>query len=206
MWMLLTAAASAAPIDLTVEVVDIAGIPVPTAAVIHEVEGTRHRVHSETGRWSTSVLYRPDGTELVFARGVEVALRVTAPGYIPTQPTITPGKKRKQTTTVTLMPMLEPAPDAPHVEAYAWQAWQAWMATAAAHLVSPGHDSARTERMARAEVARAAENWLAWAREEGVAAERAAQFCLAATDAPPRCRTESRRHHVADPGLPGPGR
>lgn len=68
-------------IPVTVQVTDEAGAPIPTAVVRHPEEADRHRVNTETGRWVASVLYLPDGSELVFEKGKELEFEVSAPGY-----------------------------------------------------------------------------------------------------------------------------
>ncbi|MBT3221446.1 MAG: hypothetical protein HN348_20375, partial [Proteobacteria bacterium] len=48
-------------IPVTVQVVDIEGVPIATAVVRHPMEADRHRVNTETGRWTASILYMPNG-------------------------------------------------------------------------------------------------------------------------------------------------
>lgn len=55
--------------------------PIPTAVVRHPSEAERHRVNTVTGQWQERVLYMPDGTELIFDKGMELPLEVSAPGY-----------------------------------------------------------------------------------------------------------------------------
>ena len=68
-------------IPLTVQVTDSHGVPIPTAVIRHTEEEIRHSVNAENGTWSGSVLYLPNGDELVFDRGFVVELEVSAPGY-----------------------------------------------------------------------------------------------------------------------------
>lgn len=69
-------------IPVTVRVIDAeTSAPIPTAAVRHPVEEERHRVNTETGTWTGSVLYLPDGSELFFTKGMQLELEVSAPGY-----------------------------------------------------------------------------------------------------------------------------
>jgi len=68
-------------IMVTVEVIDVAGQPIQTAVVRHPSEQDRHRVNTATGRWEASVLYLPNGDELVFLKGMELTFEVSAPGY-----------------------------------------------------------------------------------------------------------------------------
>jgi hypothetical protein len=74
-------AADEVGVEVTVQVVDPAGVPVSTAVVRHPKEADRHRVNTETGRWVGQVLYMPDGGELVFQKGMELEFEVSAPGY-----------------------------------------------------------------------------------------------------------------------------
>ncbi len=68
-------------IEVTVHVTDINGEPIKTAVVRHRAEQDRHRVNTETGKWKTSVLYLPNGDEIVFEKGMELEFEVSAPGY-----------------------------------------------------------------------------------------------------------------------------
>lgn len=68
-------------IPVTVQVVDTQGLPIPTAVVRHPNEESRHRVNTETGKWTDSVLYLPNGDELVFEKGMELEFEISAPGY-----------------------------------------------------------------------------------------------------------------------------
>jgi len=58
------------------------GKPVPTAVVRHPDEADPHRVNAATGHWEGSVLYLPDGSELIFTAGMSIDLEVSAPGYL----------------------------------------------------------------------------------------------------------------------------
>jgi len=66
---------------VTVRVLDTAGVPIPTAVVRHPKEEDRHRVNTELGTWTGSVLYMPDGSELIFEKGMLLEFEVSAPGY-----------------------------------------------------------------------------------------------------------------------------
>ena len=68
-------------VPVTVQVLDTEGNPVPTAVVRHPQEESRHRVNTETGKWTDSVLYLPNGDELVFEKGMELEFEISAPGY-----------------------------------------------------------------------------------------------------------------------------
>jgi hypothetical protein len=58
------------------------GEPVATAVIRHPDEADRHRVNAVDGSWEASVLYMPDGTELVFEPGLTLRLEISAPGYM----------------------------------------------------------------------------------------------------------------------------
>lgn len=69
-------------VPVTIVVVDDAGKAIPTAVVRHPDEQDRHRVNALNGEWTGSVLYLPDGTEMVFTPGMSITLEVSAPGYM----------------------------------------------------------------------------------------------------------------------------
>ena len=83
--LLLAPAAFAADeegIPVTVRVVDAeTTTPIATAVVRHPQEEDRHRVNTETGTWTGSVLYMPDGSEMFFTKGLTLEFEVSAPGY-----------------------------------------------------------------------------------------------------------------------------
>jgi hypothetical protein len=56
--------------------------PIPTGVVRHPEESDRHRVNVATGHWEGSVLYMPDGSEMVFTPGMSIQLEVSAPGFL----------------------------------------------------------------------------------------------------------------------------
>jgi hypothetical protein len=91
-------------IPVTVVVLDEAGAPVPTAVVRHPQEADRHRVNTETGRWTDKILYLPNGDELVFVKNMELEFEVSAPGY-QNQVVKYIVRKRKNIITVTLVKM-----------------------------------------------------------------------------------------------------
>lgn len=69
-------------IPVTVRVIDAeTAAPIPTAVVRHPQEEDRHRVNTETGTWTGSVLYMPDGSEMFFTKGLQIEFEVSAPGY-----------------------------------------------------------------------------------------------------------------------------
>jgi hypothetical protein len=69
-------------VAVKVVVSDEEGAPIATAVVRHPDEADRHRVNAVDGSWEASVLYMPDGTELVFQPGLALRLEVSAPGYM----------------------------------------------------------------------------------------------------------------------------
>jgi hypothetical protein len=69
-------------IPVTVRVIDAeTATPIATAVVRHPQEEDRHRVNTETGTWTGSVLYMPDGSEMFFTKGLQLEFEVSAPGY-----------------------------------------------------------------------------------------------------------------------------
>jgi hypothetical protein len=91
-------------IPVTVRVVDPAGEPVPTAVVRHPMEQDRHRVNTETGMLTLQVLYMPDGSEVLFTKGMTIDFEVSAPGYV-NQPVTYVVRKRRNTFDVMLQKM-----------------------------------------------------------------------------------------------------
>jgi hypothetical protein len=69
-------------VPVKVKVLDADGNPIPTAVVRHPDEADRHRVNSPTGEWFNSVLYLPDGSEMIFTPGMQLRLEISAPGYM----------------------------------------------------------------------------------------------------------------------------
>jgi hypothetical protein len=69
-------------VPVKVFVLDAEGDPIPTAVVRHPKEADRHRVNAATGHWEGSVLYLPDGSELVFQPNTSIQLEISAPGYL----------------------------------------------------------------------------------------------------------------------------
>jgi hypothetical protein len=68
-------------IPLEIQVVDAQGAPIPTAKVRNPQEKDPKGVNADTGTWKGSVLYLPDGTEMFFAKGMELTFEISAPGY-----------------------------------------------------------------------------------------------------------------------------
>lgn len=91
--------ADGVPVNVTV--LDAEEVPVSTAVVRHPDEADRHRVNSATGEWEASVLYLPDGSELVFKPGMVIQFEVSAPGYL-TQVVQYEVRKRKNNLVVSL--------------------------------------------------------------------------------------------------------
>lgn len=68
-------------IPVTVEVRDGEGAVVPTAVIRHPQEAEKHKVNTETGRWTEKVLYMSDGSEFIFRKGEILTFEVSAPGF-----------------------------------------------------------------------------------------------------------------------------
>jgi len=92
-------------VPLTVRVVDAEGQPIATAVVRHPEEAERHRVNAVTGEWTDSVLYLPDGGELVFNPGMTLRLEVSAPQFL-TKVVQYDVRKRNNRINVTLQPLV----------------------------------------------------------------------------------------------------
>lgn len=92
-------------VPVKVTVLDEDRNPITTAVIRHPQEADRHRVNSVTGSWEASVLYLPDGSELVFTPGMTIQLEVSAPGYM-TKEIQYDIRKRKNNIEVTLEPLV----------------------------------------------------------------------------------------------------
>lgn len=92
-------------VPVVVTVLDEENKPIPTAIVRAPEEEDRHRVNTMTGSWEGSVLYLPDGSEMVFTPGMSVVLEVSAPGYV-TQVVQYDIRKRKNKIQVTLQKLV----------------------------------------------------------------------------------------------------
>ena len=69
-------------VPVTVVVLNVDGEPVPTAVIRHPDEADRRRVNAVTGEWTGSVLYLPDGSEMIFTPGMTLTLEISAPGFM----------------------------------------------------------------------------------------------------------------------------
>lgn len=88
-------------VPVKVTVLDADGKPITTAVVRHPDEADRHRVNSMTGAWEGSVLYLPDGSEMIFTPGMTIKFEISAPGFM-TQIIQYDIRKRKNNLEVTL--------------------------------------------------------------------------------------------------------
>ena len=91
-------------VPVIIKVLDLEGEPVSTAVVRHPEEADRHRVNALTGEVPLSVLYLPDGGELIFKAGTTVTFEVSAPGFM-TQIIQYDIRKRKNRLEVLLPPL-----------------------------------------------------------------------------------------------------
>ncbi len=69
-------------VKVKVVVTNQAEEPISTAVIRHPDESDRHRVNAVDGSWEASVLYLPDGSELIFEPGLALRLEISAPGYM----------------------------------------------------------------------------------------------------------------------------
>jgi hypothetical protein len=91
-------------IPVEIRVLDLEGNPIPTAVVRHPEEQYRHPVNTVTGAYRMDVLYLPDGSEMVFAKGMELEFEISAPGYV-TANIVYIVRKRKNVVVVSLEKM-----------------------------------------------------------------------------------------------------
>ena len=99
-----TTKSSGEGVPVKVFVLDQEGDPISTAVVRHPKEADRHRVNAATGHWEGSVLYLPDGSELIFQPNTSIELEISAPGYV-TKRINYDIKKRRNQFPVELEPM-----------------------------------------------------------------------------------------------------
>lgn len=76
------AAAQEAGIPVEIRVLDPDGQAIPTAVVRHPEEQERHPVNTITGAYTTDVLFLPDGSEILFTKGLDLEFEVSAPGFV----------------------------------------------------------------------------------------------------------------------------
>lgn len=96
------------PQVISVTVTNPRGEAIPNAWVrVPGAEG-RRAVDPETGLWEASTLYDAQGVPLIFVRGMELSLTVTAPGYRPKRIAYRV-RARGNRVTVALEPMPVPA-------------------------------------------------------------------------------------------------
>jgi hypothetical protein len=97
--------ASDAPgVPVTIRVVDAEEAPIAQATIRHPEEADPHRVNAMTGEFTTSVLYMPDGRELVFEKDLQLEFEISAAGYI-NQDIVYVVKKRKNSLTIIMQKM-----------------------------------------------------------------------------------------------------
>ncbi len=150
-----------APVYLTVAVVDEAGVPVPAASVRFPIEGDTHRAHSQTGRWTASLLYLPDGTEYPFVKRGALQFDVWAPGYRYQQVSYVLSGRRKNMVTVQLKAGSPELPAEPHpVAERAIEAHETWQQAELAFVRGPDDAAREVLDGARRDLADAARDWL----------------------------------------------
>jgi hypothetical protein len=69
-------------VPVKIVVLDGESNPISTAVIRHPKEEDRRRVNTFDGSWQGSVLYLPDGSELIFEKGMELTFEISAPGYM----------------------------------------------------------------------------------------------------------------------------
>jgi len=149
-------------VSLTVEVVDENGRPIPYAAVRIFEEGERHRVDPETGRWTGSAMFLPDGTERAFDKGQRLWMAVFAPGYEYQRSHHTLSRRRNEVTHQ--LNAWQPSPHEDEaglqVAQVAVDAWQQLVEAEAAYVDAPSQEAeaARASRLHRA--AMVAREWM----------------------------------------------
>ena len=183
MLSLLTTLAMAAPTSLTVNVVDTDGAPVTNALVQFADEGDLHPVNIETGDWQSSLLYKKDGGEIHFGRGIIVKFNVIAAGYQQHFVHYVFSKKRNQTVNITLEAMsLEPVGSS-ELEQATLDAVKAWVEADAEHIANWTDETAQRRTRLRENAGEAALKWLQVEGEVGVAM----QVCEMAARSPDQC-------------------
>ncbi len=134
--------------------------PIPTAVVRHyDSYRERHRVHTESGRWTASVLYLRDGTERVFQKGQLGQLQLTAPGFRPQTIAYVLPKRKSNTLTVYLTPW-DPTSDGSPTGDAAIDGYAAWSQAETAYQATPTEAAWETADLARLEGAILARAWM----------------------------------------------
>ena len=87
-------------IEVTVRVLDEAGAPVGSATVRHPDEADPHPVNVMSGAFAASVLYMPDGRELIFEKDLQLTFEISAAGYVNQEVLYTVKKRNNQVTVV----------------------------------------------------------------------------------------------------------
>lgn len=148
-------------VDLTIEVLDPDGRPVPHAEVRFDSERENHRVNHKTGQWTSSMLYLADGTEHFFRRDDRLTLEVFAAGYAYERQSVQISKRRRQRVTVTLAPRpLELPDDAPPMARDALAAWEKWRQAETVHTAKPSEQTWQALVDSRHDVAQHARSWM----------------------------------------------
>jgi hypothetical protein len=186
--LLAPAVSLAAPTGLTITVTNSEGLPIPNAMIRFVQEKALHRVHTETGRWTGSVLYLPDGNEVILEPGVELNVQVFAAGYQPWDATVAIPKRRKQAVDVSLQPMNLKPEGTSVQEIETLTAVRAWLDADIAYAKDPSKSSARSRHASMLKAGEAALTWLQVAGETEVAH----QVCSMAARWPDQCETATR--------------
>ncbi|MEZ4317169.1 MAG: hypothetical protein R3F61_06685 [Myxococcota bacterium] len=149
------------PASLTIRAVDAQQQIVPTATIRFVGEGDLHRVHSETGLWTGTVLYDRDGSERYFEKGSLVTFLVAAPGYAPSKVSYVVSGRRKGFVTVRLDEKSFAADaDANWAEKAAIASWTEWSEAERTFVSGPSNDAELAATHARQETARLAREWM----------------------------------------------
>lgn len=158
--------------SFTVVVVDArTGEPVPATLRFRD-EDTLHRVHHETGTWTGTVRYLPDGSERYFQKGDTLRLDVTAPGYDYQKAAIILPRRKENLIRLQLTPWSPAADGSPEAER-ALAAHEAWVKAEQAAIPPPTEERIARVAEARLTAAVRARAWI----DAGGAAD-ATSLCL----------------------------
>jgi len=199
---------AAKPVELSIEIVQEGGEPLPTADVRFAAEGQLHRVHTTTAMWKGTELWAPGGTQIALRPDMKVKLEVVAPGFERHEEVITLAKKGNAftfsltpvslSTLSTTLPT-EVATEAEAAEAQALlfdaaadelrtlSAVSRWKAAAEAYTAEPTDESEQNLFTARAQAASASKTWLDTLRAGELDESLAFDICRSAEQKPARC-------------------
>ncbi len=169
------------PPEFQVVLVDHEGQPIPTGILRFDDEGENHLVHTETGAWTGTTRYLPDGTEAYFLSGDRIQLLAFAPGYTVMRATmLVPKRKKRRQMRIVLQPF-QPAEPELEVGKRAVEAWTDWVASYDAYTASPTEATMRETQRQRETTYTLVREWMDTASTDGDPPDDAVTMCMQTT-------------------------